>query len=83
MIFLSILTLLLGLEAGYLLSKHFLKKKLVAEHEESLRLLRQENELKDKELLQLKQGLADITYKYSELEKDQRSLVQKIERLEK
>lgn len=80
MIYLSIASLLAGTMLGFLISRQLLKKKFQQQLEEVLGSLKTEGDAKDKELMQLKQSLADTTYRYSELEKDNRSLKQQIDR---
>lgn len=76
-----LVALFVGAGLGFLVSRRIFQKKLHQQVEEATRSLKAENEMKDKELMILKQSLADASYRNSELEKDCRSLQQQIDRL--
>lgn len=76
MIWFSILALIIGLGLGAIMMQSNQQKKTKRLLEQALGELNEKNESLNQEVMQLKQKLADTSYKLSQTEKDYRYLKQ-------
>lgn len=82
MIWFSILALIIGLGLGAIMMQSNQQKKTKRLLEQALGELNEKNESLNQEVMQLKQKLADTSYKLSQTEKDYRYLKQMSEKKE-
>lgn len=80
MIWFSILALIIGLGLGAIMMQSNQQKKTKRLLEQALGELNEKNESLNQEVMQLKQKLADTSYKLSQTEKDYRYLKQMSEK---
>ena len=74
------ITALLAFLLGYLSAKYIERKKFAKQLESALSTLRDENKACHEQNKLLKQSNADVSYKCSQLEKDNRSAFEQLER---